>query len=63
MRVNAQAKTQEGAMHFLSRRHALVGYVSGLSAILGLMLMVMSGITAVQMKPAGEARISMLDRR
>lgn len=50
-------------MQSLSRRHALIGYVSGLSAILGLMLMIFSGVTAVQMKPAGTAKISMLDRR
>jgi hypothetical protein len=49
-------------MQILSRRNALIGYVSGLSAILGLMLMIFSGITAVQMKPAGSTKISMLDR-
>lgn len=49
-------------MEILSRRNALIGYVSGLSAILGLMLMIFSGITAVQMKPAGIAKISMIER-
>lgn len=49
-------------MELLSRRHALIGYVSGLSAIVGLMLMIFSGVTAVQMKPAGIAKISMLER-
>lgn len=49
-------------MQFLFRRSEFVGYVSGLSAILGLMLMIFSGITAVQLKPAGGEKISMLDR-
>jgi hypothetical protein len=50
-------------MVFLSRRDAMIGYVCGLSAIIGLMLMIFSGVTAVQPKPAGVAKISMHDRR
>lgn len=49
-------------MEFLPRRNAMIGYLSGLAAIIGLMLMIFSGVTAVQPKPAGSAKISMFDR-
>ncbi len=50
-------------MHFLSQRHALIGYMSGLSVILMLMLIVFSGITAIQGKREITAsKISMLER-
>lgn len=50
-------------MLILSRRNALIGYLSCVTAIVGLMLMIFSGVSAVQLKPAGvPSKISVVER-
>ncbi len=51
-------------MQLLSQRNELIGYMSGLSVILMLMLIVFSGMTAIQGKrEITVSKISMLEGR
>ena len=52
-------------MEFLSKRNALIGYVSGLTVIVGLMTMIFTGVTATDGKRgiASVSKISMIEQR